>query len=305
LISSEIQKVYVTQRNELTWNFYKKTKETTMLERLNDDVIGCVFTFLPLPDVHQLGLSNNYLSQFLQNDSPIWQSLLSRYVNESQHQQLLSRYHSYKTAVKEETLLKFDIKSLNPKFFGPDALTFSNNNRTVTCSRKHNWVAIKTTKQIYDDVLYAWKVVLDTYSNCDNEYKVFIGLDNDKFPYHDQNTLSDIIGYSKSTGYSYNCGTCDTHVKSNVASRGPHIKFQDGDIIQCVLDTRYPNSIRSAKFSLCKLEGELSAIELCSLTIDLKEDEPFYPAVALIQGAKLTLKPCNNIIWPTKALSSV
>jgi hypothetical protein len=273
-----------------------------IIDILSDDVIGYIFSYLPLLDVSQLGQCNVYLSQFLTDSSPIWQSHLSHYItNEQQRQQVVSQSNnSYKQAVREEALLKFDLKPLNPVFIGPNKCTFSNNNRTVTSSARSNWVGIKTTKKIQDNVLYAWLVELERYNNDSNGFRVFIGLDNDKFPYHDQNSYGDIIGYFKSTGYSYNLGSRSIHSKSQQVGSGHSTEFKDGDVIQCVVDTRYPRSLQSADFTLYKIKAG-TAIEVCEFKgIDLIEDGPFYPAVSVIQDRKVTLKPCSTVIWPKK-----
>jgi hypothetical protein len=221
----------------------------------------------------------------------------------------LSQHHSYKEAVKEETLLCFDLKALNPKIIKPNALTFSNNNRTVTCYPNHNWASVKTTKQICNGVLYAWRVVLDRFSADGNAYKAFIGLENDNFPYYDQNVSCDIIGSRRDTGHSFGLGMFQHYVKGVPVFRGrPDITLVDGDVIQCVVDTRKPYSIQSAKFSVHKIQEQPnpSAIELTTMDdIDLKFDGPYYPAVSLVQDRKLTLLSCSNIIFHSKVVAKL
>jgi hypothetical protein len=240
-----------------------------VVAELNDDVIGHIFTFLSLIDIYHMGLCNTYLSQFLNNDSPIWQPLLCRYSME--HSQLLKQFNnSYKECFKHETQLMFDTIPFI------DDVTFSNNNRTVSCNPDSRWKTITATKQIHDGVLYAWKVVLDS---CDNLFKVklCIGLHNST-----RNDPSNLLGYS------CNC-------KSN-------LHFGDRTVIQCVVDTRPPNSIRSAKFLVYKLSSHsvkiVVATQMYSITnIDLETKGPFYPAVTLYQDRQVTLKPCHAIVW--------
>jgi hypothetical protein len=267
------------------------------IKELDDDAIGYIFTFLSILEVYKLGQCNTHLSQFLNDSSPIWQSLLSRYTLEKQFN------HSYKEVVKEQSLLKFDVASLNPKFISPDTLSFSNNNRTVTFPPINDFTTIKTTKRIEDGILYAWNIVLDHWTTkpkliMSNHYALLVGLDNDQFSYYNQDRCIDIIGYN-TNGYSYCLGNGDIY--GYHSNRNPPAEFKDGDIIQCVVDTRYPRSIHSASFSLYKIESSTpdSAIELCLMKdINLKDNGPFYPAISLIFDHQITLKPCSTIIWP-------
>jgi hypothetical protein len=263
------------------------------ISELSDDVVGHIFTFLSLLDVYNTSQSNKYFSQFIEATSPIWKSILSRYIIDDDEQEkvlLLSQYnYSYKQVVKE-SLLKFDLKSLRPELIGPKALTALNNNRTIKCHPHHKWISVKTTKQINDNSLYAWEVVLDVFklnSLYDNIYKVFIGIENNNFPFYNQNTFVDTIGsYTNSTGYALNVGDCNT------------MAFHNKDVIRCIVETRHSmgHSITFACFSLYKIDQmNSSQVEICVFDeIDLLRNGPYYPAVSLINERQLTIRPCHD-----------
>jgi hypothetical protein len=282
--------------------------ECNIIETLGEDATGCIFTFLSLSDINHFAQANRYMSRFIGPTSHLWQTLLTRYVSDEREQkQLLSNNNnSYRHVVKEIVLLQFDLKILNPKIIGSEALTFSNDNRTVKCYGDHDWASVKTKKQIQDNTLYAWKVRLDEYEHTNdsfgNSYKVVIGIENDKFPFYNQNPKDDVIGYYNSTGYSYITGVGSMNRQSKDRQVGKRCtSLRDGSVIQCIVDTRYPNnSLGFATFTLFYIDPENeSAIEICRMDgIDLNENGLHYPAVSIIRGRRVTLQLCSKIIWP-------
>jgi hypothetical protein len=271
----------------------QKQQETDTIEQIPQDVIGYIFEFLCLKDVMNFGFTNKLLSQFLEKDSPIWKGIASYYCTS-----ILVDTSEYKSRIKEESLLRFDTTCLDPVILANRNVILSNNNRT--CKNNSRWFSIKTRKKIEDGSLYSWDCILDTFESGvgNNAYKVFVGLENDDFPFLSQNYSTDIIGYKKQfCGYSYNCGISEVNVPDEKYGTEKYHAFNSGSIIRCIVDTTAPKySLDNATFSLYEIQENSDPILITNLEgLDLETNGSFYPAVSIYQPNQVTIR-LNNLV---------
>jgi hypothetical protein len=248
-------------------------------QTMSDDVIGYMLEYLPIIDIFHFGIASKQTSSFLHEESSIWKAIYCRYVDDDN----VLHFSSFKEAVKEESIMKFDITCLDARI---SKFTCMNNDRTIISDDR--WLSVKTTKKICDGRLYSWECTLDIYRNdTSNAYKLFIGLANQNFPFLTQDPSKDIIGLNLETGFSFNCGICQQLTISGAyqSINSDPVAFQSGDVIRCIVDTREPCSISSANFTLSKVESPQTAKEFAVFSgIELTQFGPYYPAVSLVEG---------------------
>jgi hypothetical protein len=238
-----------------------------------------------LKDIIDFGLTNKFLSQSLQEDSPLWEIIgRSRYSNLNSS---IKSFDSYKEAVKKEALLKFDINCLNA-----NSLSMIRRFRINTTIRsKVGWITIRATREITNDSLYAWECILDHYYSD----VIFVGLSDNSFLYSSQdhtcniirNTLLDRIGKVHVYDTSGAMFTGVSIYKS-------HASFQSGDIIRCVIDTRYPLGLEKARFRVYKVDPSAFAELKVDRKLDLRSTSAYHPVVSIHAPNQITIRGAST-----------
>ena len=260
------------------------------LLELSDDEQLSILQFLPLSNLAQCCLCNKHLSQFLAVESYLWEFHLLRFVTRSQLPNVLTQFQTYKAAVEDFTVLRFDVEAVDPQ----QHPLFLNDFKTVKSSRTLSWNTVRAVRKFRDNEEFYWEFVVDSIEECTgNGYKIFVGLVEPDFPFKTQEHSCQIVGYSQSTGYSLNLGAFTIHKQQQCTSLsglpdGLLDPFTDGDIVGSRVDTTHPRrSLQNATWTVYRNGKQMFMIDNLNL-------DGYSPAVALIKSTQVSIRSGSN-----------
>ena len=241
------------EEEHLTLNIY---------ELLSCDLQMYMLTFLSIPDLYSVALSNShgaFLVLSSEADEYVWKSMaghLGIHMAVDNNGQMLIRDVSLPTdeslvedsncppsdTTKWRTLVYSNMIKWDPETRTPDStLHMHNNNKTISCERPSGWQTIRATKILKMGMVHCWEYVLEDHDNGDyNLYRMFVGIEKSTYAFTEEGA-NKIIGYS-SEGIGYNIGEHSihrektTHTGEKSILHKKQFNFSTGDTIAIKLD---------------------------------------------------------------------
>jgi hypothetical protein len=261
-----------------------QTQQT--LHSLSFDIIQLILTFVPLKDLYSFIQTNTLYSSFTNDTNSLWQDLYPLYCKNNNEYSIIEP-HEYKSKLQDFLLYCYDVTWLQNNI-SVDGIHFSNNNHTLVCD-EDGWYTVKAKKKLQSGKIHSWDIVLDVFDSVanNNTFLLFVGIDNDTFPYSDATKENWIVGFINSNGYSYNIGKRIMNIQSK--SQKPSYledesyEINAGDVIsvqvdmtmaQCSTMTIYCNGCVMAVFN----------------ELDLTVNEPYYPAISVVDQIQTTIR---------------
>jgi hypothetical protein len=263
-----------------------------------------VIQFIPLNEWINLLLINKQMhDELFREQSYLWQTQYEHYCRKEQQQLESETPLNYYQALRKLFQLSFFTGNVAVS----ENIKISNHNRTVEITGPHGWFTIRSSYVITDNAVKCWDFMLETFDNPDNNSQVIVGITSDQFPFNQQKPWVDRIGYSEIVNKGAVLDIGELSVSSG--SYGSVIKsfappnFVDGDIVTCKVDTSRPSYSLSRACMEFYQNGKL-CFKVTNL--NLNEFGPYFPAMSMVTGRKVTIRNCMNIPWPgnTTAIDS-